>query len=97
MGGLSAPAGAPSSGPPKGTQKKTNVETKTKPKKSQTSPSQQKKNLQVKQAASFDMRMVADMMPSEYAAFLDGARKVLNDEDYINFVEEATKYRIIGR
>ena len=97
MGGLSAPTGAPSSGPPKGTKKKTNVETKTKPKKSQTSPSQQKKNLQVKQAASFDMREVANMMPSEYAAFLDGARKVLDDDDYINFVEEATKYRIIGR
>jgi hypothetical protein len=91
------PAGTPSSGPKKGTPKTTDTKTKTKPKKSDTSPNQQKKNKQVKQAASIDINVVANMAPSEYAVFLDGARNVLDDEDYVNFVEEATKIRILGR
>jgi hypothetical protein len=44
-----------------------------------------------------DINVVANMAPSEYAVFLDGARNVLDDEDYVNFVEEATKIRILGR
>ncbi len=90
------PKGTPSSGPKKGTQKMTDPKTKTKPKKSEVSPNQQKKNLQVKQAASIDMSMVIDMVPSEYAIFLDGARSVLDAEDFVNFVEQATKVRILG-
>ena len=91
------PKGTPSSGPPKGTQKTSNPKTKTQPKKSDTSPNQQKKNLQVKQAASFDISQVADMAPSEYAAFLDGARANLDDEDYVTFVEETAKHRFLRR
>lgn len=90
------PVGTPASGPPKGTQKNTDLDTKTQPKKSSTSPNQQKKNQQVKQAASFDMNIVIDMLPSEFASFLDGARNTLSDEDYVKFVEEATKYRLLG-
>ena len=89
------PTGTPSSGPKKGTQKTTDTKTKTQPKKSATSPNQQKKNQQVKQAASFDISIVADMSPSEYASFLDGARDNLSDEDYVNFVEHATKIRLM--
>jgi hypothetical protein len=94
--GQSAPKGSPSSGPPKGTQKNKNLETKTKPKKSEVSPNQQKKNQQVKQAASFDISIVADMAPSEYAAFLDGARKELDTEEYVKFLEETAKHRFLG-
>jgi len=90
------PTGTPSSGPPKGTQKTKDTKTKTKPKKSDTSPNQQKKNQQVKQAASIDLRIVADMPATEYACFLDGARASLSDEDYIRFVEETTKIRYLG-
>ena len=91
------PKGTPSSGPKKGTPKTSNPKTKTTPKKSDTSPNQQKKNLQVKQAASFDISQVADMHPSEYAAFLDGARANLDDEDYVTFVEETAKHRFLRR
>jgi hypothetical protein len=91
------PSGTPSSGPPKGTQKNTDTKTKTKPKKSDTSPNQQKKNQQVKQAASFDIENVAYLVPSEYAAFLDGAREVLSDEDYVRFVEYTAKIRSGGK
>jgi hypothetical protein len=91
----SAPPGSPSSGPPKGTQKNKNVKTKTQPKKSATSPNQQKKNQQVKQAASMNVN-IADMTATQYAAFLDGAREVLDDDNYVAFVEEATKHRLLG-
>ena len=36
------------------------------------------------------------MAPSQYAAFLDGAREVLEDDDYVTFVEETAKYRFLG-
>jgi hypothetical protein len=89
------PKGTPSSGPPKGQVKKKST-TKTTPK-SKTSPNQQKKNKQVKQAASADdMNVVVDMAPSEYAIFLDGARSALGDEEFVQFVEQATKIRILG-
>jgi hypothetical protein len=90
-----APKGSPSSGPPKGTQKKTNTTTKTKPKKSDTSPNQQKKNQQVKQAAN--LNDIVDMTASEFAAFLDGAREVLDDKQYVAFVEETTRIRFSRR
>jgi hypothetical protein len=87
------PSGTPSSGPPKGTQKKTDTKTKTKPKKSDTSPNQQKKNQQVKQAASFELEDVQFMTATAYVSLLDGARSVLSDEDYISFLEETYKIR----
>jgi hypothetical protein len=37
------------------------------------------------------------MHPSEYAAFLDGARANLDDEDYVTFVEETAKHRFLRR
>jgi len=87
------PKGTPSSGPKKGTPKTENPKTKTQPKKSEISPNQQKRNLKTKQAASIDLSLVATMTPSEYAAFLDGARKALDDETYVAFVEESAKHR----
>lgn len=90
------PTGTPSSGPPKGTQKTTDTKTKTTPKKSATSPNQQKKNEQVKQAASLDLNIVAGLPASEYAQILDGARSVLTDEEYVEFVEKTTKIRYRG-
>jgi len=86
------PKGTPSSGPPKGTKKKPQGTTKA-PKKSATSPNQQKKNEQVKQAASFEFEEIAHMTATQYAAFLDGARQALSDEDYVRFVTETAKYR----
>jgi hypothetical protein len=91
------PKGTPSAGPKKGTPKTTNPKTKTQPKKSDTSPNQQKRNEKVKQAASFNIETVADMSPSEYAAFLDGARHALSDDDYVTFVEETAKHRFLRR
>ena len=90
------PVGTPSSGPPKGQVRTKTTEPKTN-KKSDTSPNQRKKNLQVKQAASLDISVVVDMSPSEYAAFLDGARKSLSDNDYVSFVEETAKHRFLRR
>lgn len=92
-----APKGTPSSGPPKGQPKSTTTKTKTTSPKSKTSPNQQKKNQQVKQAASIDFTLVANMRPSEYASFLDGARETLSDEEYVDFIEEATRHRDIFR
>lgn len=91
------PKGTPSSGPKKGAPKNKNPKTGTKPTKSKTSPNQQKKNEQVKQAASLDISEVANMSPSEYAAFLDGARQHLDDNDYVTFVEETAKHRFLRR
>jgi hypothetical protein len=92
------PTGTPSSGPPKGQPKTPDVKKPASSPKSATSPNQQKKNQQVKQAASFeDISVVVNMAPSEYAVFLDGARSVLNDDDYIGFVEQATKVRLLSR
>lgn len=85
------PIGSPSSGPPKGTTKNSNPTTKTKPKTSDMSPTQQKKNLEVKQAASIED--VKDMAAVEFAAFLDGAREVLSNDEYVTFVEESVKHR----
>ena len=45
---------------------------------------QQKKNEQVKQAASLDVK---DMTATEYASFLDGAKSTLDSNDYAEFVD----------
>ena len=90
------PDGVPSSGPPKGTVRQKNIDPKKVTKKSDTSPNQQKRNLKTKQAANFDIKQLASLPPSEYAAFLDGARSRLSDEDYVSFVEDMTKYRLLG-
>jgi len=84
------PPGTPSSGPPKGTVKNKSVDPKT-TKKSDTSPNQQKKNVQVKQAASLED--VRDMTAVEFAAFLDGAKEVLEYEDFAQFVDQVGKIR----
>lgn len=89
--GNAAPVGSPSSGSPKGTKKNKDIDTKTTPKKSDISPNQQKKNKQVKQAAS--LNDVVDMTATQYAAFLDGAKAVLSDEEYVNFLEHFNKIR----
>jgi hypothetical protein len=77
------PEGTPSSGPPKGTQKQKDLTPKT-TKKSDVSPNQQKKNLQVKKAASLDIK---DMTAKQYASFLDGAKSTLDTDDYAEFVD----------
>lgn len=91
-----APKGTPSTGRPKGRPAK-KKDTESKPKKSGTSPNQQKRNEKIKQAASFDISMVANMSASEYAAVLDGARAALSDDDYAAFVEETAKYRFLNK
>jgi hypothetical protein len=91
-----APKGTPSTGRPKGQPAK-DKDTQSKPKKSATSPNQQKRNEKIKQAASFNIKMVANLSASEYAALLDGAREALSDEDYAGFVEETAKYRFLTK
>jgi len=91
-----APVGTPSAGPPKGQPQTTTPGTKAPPK-SATSPNQQKKNEQLKKAASIDFDVVSMMTPSEYASFLDGAREILSDEEYVAFIEEATKNRFVRK
>lgn len=84
------PEGTPSSGPPKGQVKQKDTTPKT-TKKSATSPNQQKKNQQVKQAASLDdVRFIS---AKEYAAFLDGAKNVLSEDEYSEFLEEVSRLR----
>jgi hypothetical protein len=39
---------------------------------------------------------VVDMTPSEYSTFLDGARSVLSEDEYINFLDWASKERFNG-
>lgn len=87
------PEGTPSSGPPKGTKKGVDVTTKTQPKKSEISPNQQKKNKQVKQAASISEDDIRNMLASEYASFLAGAERVLSREDYAEFLDEMGSIR----
>jgi hypothetical protein len=86
------PSGTPSSGPPKGQvrQKTTTPQTT---KKSDTSPNQQKKNKLVKQAASISDDTIREMLASEYASFLDGAKENLDEEDYANFLDEIGRIR----
>lgn len=91
------PEGTPSSGPPKGQVKQKDLTPNT-VKKSDVSPNQQKKNKQVKQATSyFNFAMVASMSSQEYVSFLEGAKEVLSEEDYVSFIEETVKYRILGK
>ena len=87
-----APKGTPSGGRPKGqTQpKQKNVNPAKQP--GQT-PAQQKQNLKMKQKSSADLSDVVNMTATEYAAFLDGARKVLSDEEYVQFLERTTIMR----
>jgi hypothetical protein len=89
----SAPPASPSSGPPKGQVKNKNTTPQT-VKKSAVSPNQQKKNKQVKnnkKAASLED--VKYMSAAEYASFLDGAKEVLNHEEYCEFFETINRIR----
>ena len=91
-----SPKGTPSSGRPPGSKK--DKEATTDPNKSPgQKPAQEVHTKKVKQAASVDLENVAYMSPSEFASFLDGAREVLSDEDYVNFVEESAKQRFLRR
>lgn len=78
-----APVGTPSGGRPKGqTNKKTD----------NTNPStqQNQKPKNPPKTASFN---IISMSAKEYAAFLDGAKEILDDEEYANFVDEMGKRR----
>ena len=85
------PDGTPSSGAPKGTVKETDPSTKTKPKKSDIDPNQQKKNKKATQSASIND--IATMSASEYAAFLDGAKEVLSGYEYHQFLDKVGSLR----
>jgi hypothetical protein len=87
-----SPSGTPSSGPPKGQVKQKTTSPQT-VKKSDVSPNQQKKNKQVKQAASIDEDDIRDMLATEYASFLNGAKEDLNEEDYADFLDEMGRIR----
>lgn len=80
-----APSGTPSSGRPKG---------QTKPKTTNTDPSNQPGSKPTKKTASLDK--VKEMTMLECDAFLAGARKVLSKDDYIDFVEQVLKERLDG-
>lgn len=80
-----SPSGTPSSGRPKG---------QTKPKATNTDPSNQpgSKVTKPKKTASIDN--IKDMTMLECDAFLAGAKKVLSKEEYIDFVEQVLKERL---
>jgi len=82
-----APKGTPSNGRPKG-------QTKTKVKNTDPKKQQNLKPTNPKKSASVANDIIKYMAAKEYAAFLDGARKELNDEDYIKFIEDVTKIRL---
>jgi hypothetical protein len=82
--------GTPSSGPPKG-QVKQKTTTPQTVKKSDISPNQQKKNKLVKQAAAIDD--IRNMLASEYASFLEGAKENLDEDDYADFIDEIGRIR----
>jgi hypothetical protein len=86
------PTGTPSSGPPKGEVKEKILEPKT-VKKSDVSPNQKKKNKLVKQAASLDEDSIKDMAATEYAIFLDSAKKTLSNEEYAEFLDTVGNIR----
>jgi hypothetical protein len=84
--------GTPSGGRPKGNTKTKEEVTNPKDLKGQK-PAQELHTKKVKQAASLDLSYVCDMSPSEFASFLDGAREVLNDDDYVNFIDDIGRIR----
>ena len=86
------PVGTPSSGPPKGQVKTKTTAPKT-VKKSEVSPNQQKKNEQVKQAASIDEENVKGMTAFEFASFLDGAKDTLNEDEFAEFLDTMGRIR----
>jgi len=80
-----APSGTPSSGRPKG---------QTKTKETNTDPANQPgtKTSKPKKTASIDVKELSD---KEYLAFLSGARKTLNREEFYNFFDEMESLRKI--
>jgi hypothetical protein len=79
-----APKGTPSGGRPKGTShpKDKNVDPDKQP---GQKPSQKNQGLKNKNAAS-----LSKMSFTEFSQFLDGAKEVLSDSDYAEFVYEVT-------
>jgi len=80
------PKGTPSSGRPKGQTKK--KVTNTDPKKQQNL-----KPTNPKKSAAVAENIVKFMSAEEYAAFLDGAKKDLNDQQYAKFIDDMGKLR----
>ena len=78
-----APSGTPSSGRPKG--KATPVKNKPDPTK--------KPPPKTKQAASISESDIRDMLASEYAFLLEGAKEVLSGKDYADFLDEMGRIR----
>lgn len=78
-----SPKGTPSKGRPTGQP--------AEPKKTNVDPAKQPGLKPTKKAAS-----IVDMSPSEYAIFLDGARSVLSKDEYVNFLDWASKERFSG-
>ena len=87
-----APVGSPSQGRPKG---QTNTKTKnTNPATQRNQKPNQKKEDLKKKAASLDIiESIPSMSATEYASFLDGARDILNDEEYAIFLDRVSKVR----
>jgi len=87
-----APQGSPSQGRPKG---QTNTKTKNTNPSTQRNqkPNQKKEDLKKKAASIEIIESIPSMTAKEYANFLDGAREVLNDEEYAVFLDRVSKVR----
>lgn len=83
-----APSGTPSSGRPKG---------QTKQKTTNTDPAKQPgtKPTKTKKTASLEEYVdeIKSMTPQQYAAFLEGSKEVLDDDNYSMFLEKANTLR----
>jgi len=80
------PVGTPSNGRPKG-------QTKKKVKNTDPKKQQQLKPTNPKKSASVADNLVKFMSTAEYAAFLEGAKHELDDQQYADFVDEMGKLR----
>jgi hypothetical protein len=81
-----SPKGTPSKGRPTGQP--------TGPKKPNVNPAKQPGLKPAKKAASINN--VTEMSPSEYAIFLDGARSILSEDEYVKFLDWAGRKRFNG-
>ena len=86
-----SPVGTPSSGRPKGQTKKKTPETN--PQKKVTNQPGKKPTQNQKKTASIDEDVIKSMSSYELGAFLDGAKSVLDNEDYYSFLETVLRIR----
>jgi len=87
-----APTGSPSQGRPKG---QTNTKTKETAPSAQRGqkPNQKLQDLKKKAASLKIIENIPEMTAKQYAAFLDGAKEILNEDEFAVFLDNVSKVR----